>query len=156
MGSDKIRIMDSKYMNTLLERLREEEEMTWQHKTFVRRKAENNRFRQLAIDGYMEPGPDMQDLYQHPVFRCVSLHKRLIALTGVYKKWCNPYFLYLWSSVNRILSRLSKLDNRFTPIYTLPPIIPIEPFLHDDSGKIFKTYPTHVVLSELGNVLTGC
>lgn len=69
MGSDRIRITDPKYMATLLQRLTEEEELTWQKRTRERRKAEHNRFRQLVIDGYTEPTPGMEDLYNHPVFR---------------------------------------------------------------------------------------
>jgi len=69
MGSDRVRITDTKYMATLLDRLEEQERMAWTKRRLGRIKAERNRYRQLAIDGLMEPGPDMQDLYFHPVFR---------------------------------------------------------------------------------------
>jgi hypothetical protein len=69
MGTDRVRITDPKYMNLLLKRLEEEELKAWLKRSKLRKKAERDRFRQLAIEGYMEPGPDMQDLLQHPVFR---------------------------------------------------------------------------------------
>ena len=69
MGTDKIRITDAKYMSTLLERLEQEENEAWLRRTRERKQAERNRFRQLAVEGLMEPTADMEDLYNHPVFR---------------------------------------------------------------------------------------
>jgi hypothetical protein len=69
MGTDRVRITDPKYMATLLKRLEEEEQNQWVKRSKLRKKAERDRFRQLAIDGQMEPGKDMQDLFHHPVFR---------------------------------------------------------------------------------------
>ena len=69
MGTDKIRITDAKYMSTLLERLEQEENEAWLKRTRERKQAERTRFRQLAVEGLMEPTADMEDLYNHPVFR---------------------------------------------------------------------------------------
>lgn len=69
MGSDKIRPTDPKFLSTLGEQLEAEESVAWGSKSTLRKKAEKNRSRQLAIDGLMEPSEEMQDLYNHPVFR---------------------------------------------------------------------------------------
>lgn len=69
MGTDRVRITDAKYMGTLLKRLEEDEQVQWLKRSKLRKQAERNRHRQLAIEGHMEPGPDMMDLYNHPVFR---------------------------------------------------------------------------------------
>jgi len=69
MGTDHVRITDPKYMSTLYKKLLEEEEHVWKRRSRLRKKGERDRYRQLAIDGQMEPGKDMVDLYQHPVFR---------------------------------------------------------------------------------------
>lgn len=69
MGSDRIRITDPKYLSTLVERLEAEEDKSWGSRSRLRKKAEKNRSRQLAIEGLMEPAEDMLDLYEHPVFR---------------------------------------------------------------------------------------
>ena len=69
MGSDRVRITDPKYMSTLLRRLEEDELRIWKKRSRARKKAERERYRQLAIDGHMEPGDDMKDLLDHPVFR---------------------------------------------------------------------------------------
>lgn len=73
MGSDKIRPVDGSYMKTLIQRLEEEEALAWTRKIRLRKKAERERYRQLAIAGLMEPGPGMEDLYNHPVFRFVHI-----------------------------------------------------------------------------------
>jgi len=117
MGTDRVRILDTRYMTQLLERLEAEEKTGWTKRTRRRKNDERNRFRQLAIEGYMEPDPDMQDLYNHPVFR-----------------------------VNRILNRLARLDNDIgmAPPKKVPPITPCEPLVDgDEDGHIFKTYPGH-------------
>lgn len=69
MGSDRVRLTDQKFMATLLERLEGDEHKAWVIRTISRKKAESTRTRQLCIDGLMEPASDMQDLYNHPVFR---------------------------------------------------------------------------------------
>ncbi len=74
-------------MSTLLERLEAQEKREWTKRRFARIKAEEDRFRKLAIEGnsngkllyikiknelvtgLTEPGPEMVDLYKHPVFR---------------------------------------------------------------------------------------
>jgi hypothetical protein len=119
MGTDRVRLTDTKYMSTLLERLEEEERKSWAKRRIGRIKAERNRFRQLAIDGLMDPGPEMQDLLQHPVFR-----------------------------VNRILNRLTTMDNMMTPTpdTKLPPIVEIDPFEDYDDGRSFRDYPGHISL----------
>jgi len=117
MGTDRVRILDAKYMRTLLERLEGEEKKSWTKRTRQRKNDEKNRYRQLAIEGHMEPDADMQDLYNHPVFR-----------------------------VNRILNRLAKLDMDMGATVTLklPPMTPCEPLVDgDENGEIFKTYPGH-------------
>lgn len=73
MGSDRIRITDPKYLSTLVERLEAEESKSWGSRSRLRKKAEKDRSRQLAIEGLMEPAEDMQDLYEHPVFRLKKL-----------------------------------------------------------------------------------
>lgn len=73
MGSDKIRPVDGKFMETLMQRLEEEENIAWERKIKLRKKAERERHRRLAIAGLMDPGPGMEDLYDHPVFRYFSL-----------------------------------------------------------------------------------
>jgi hypothetical protein len=69
MGSDRVKLVDNKFMSTLLERLEEEEQTAWDNRTKQRKKVEKNRSRQLAIEGLMDPSDDMQDLLNHPVFR---------------------------------------------------------------------------------------
>ncbi|XP_035709694.1 uncharacterized protein LOC110852653 isoform X2 [Folsomia candida] len=128
MGTDRVRLTDTKYMATLLERLEEQERQAWTTRRIGRIKAERNRYRKLAIDGLMEPGRDMQDLYKHPVFR-----------------------------VNRVLNRLAKMDHNITltPTDTLPPIVEVDPFMTDNSGGAFKYYPGHSVyegVSEVGDL----
>ncbi|CAL8126712.1 unnamed protein product [Orchesella dallaii] len=122
MGSDRIRPVDGKFMETFIQRLEQEENLAMERKIRLRKKAEHERHRQLAINGLMEPDSGMEDLFNHPVFR-----------------------------VNRILNRLSKLDNSFSsnPAHKqLPPIQQIDPFENDDTGGFFKDYPAHKVLRE--------
>jgi hypothetical protein len=69
MGTDRVRITDPKYMNLLMKKLDEEERKDWIRRSTLRKKVEEDRFRQLAVEGLMEPGPELQDLLQHPVFR---------------------------------------------------------------------------------------
>ncbi|CAL8111516.1 unnamed protein product [Orchesella dallaii] len=122
MGSDKVRLTDTRYMALLLKRLEEEERQTWNKRTRERRKAEHIRFRQLVIDGHADPGVGMQDLYKHPVFR-----------------------------INRILQRLSRLGTNLEAHAKLPPIHPIDPFEEDDTGGVFKSYPGHLSLRNGGD-----
>jgi len=119
MGSDLVRLTDTKYMSTLLERLEEEERRAWTKRRLARIKTERQRFRKLAIDGLTEPGPDMQDLTNHPVFR-----------------------------VNRILNKMAQIDSQMTPTpaVALPPITEVDPFEFDDTGKVFCSYPGHILL----------
>jgi hypothetical protein len=56
-------------MNLLMKKLDEEERKDWIRRSTLRKKVEEDRFRQLAVEGLMEPGPELQDLLQHPVFR---------------------------------------------------------------------------------------
>ncbi|ODN01031.1 hypothetical protein Ocin01_05650 [Orchesella cincta] len=122
MGSDRIRPVDGKFMETFIQRLEQEENFAMERKIRLRKKAEHERHRQLAINGFMEPDAGMEDLYNHPVFR-----------------------------VNRILNRLSKLDNSFSsnPAHKqLPPIQQIDPFENDDTGGYFKEYPAHRMLRD--------
>ncbi|ODM97415.1 hypothetical protein Ocin01_09262 [Orchesella cincta] len=123
MGSDRVRITDPKYLATLVERLEEEEAQGWVTRSRLRKKAEKNRSRQLAIEGLMEPASDMQDLWNHPVFR-----------------------------VNRVLNRLALFDQNMShaagTLHKVPPIHPIEIFADDDqTGRIFKSYPGHRVFA---------
>ncbi|CAG7732683.1 unnamed protein product [Allacma fusca] len=125
MGTDKIRITDAKYMSTLLERLEQEENEAWLKRTRERKQAERNRFRQLVVEGLTEPTPDMEDIYNHPVFR-----------------------------VNRILNRLAKLDTNITltPTKKLPPITPVEPFADSGMGRIRYSYvPSFASGDDLGD-----
>lgn len=69
MGSDRVRITDPKFLSTLTERLEAEEAQVWATRSRKRKKDEKARSRALAIEGLMEPSEDMQDLYEHPVFR---------------------------------------------------------------------------------------
>ncbi|CAL8103038.1 unnamed protein product [Orchesella dallaii] len=122
MGSDRIRITDPKYLATLVERLEEEEAQGWVTRSRLRKKAEKNRSRQLAIEGLMEPASDMQDLWNHPVFR-----------------------------VNRVLNRLALFDQNMShaagTLHKVPPIHPVEIFADDETGSIFKAYPGHRVFA---------
>jgi len=128
MGTDKIRITDAKYMSTLLERLEQEENEAWLKRTRERKQAERNRFRQLVVEGLTEPTPDMEDIYNHPVFR-----------------------------VNRILNRLAKLDTNITltPTKKLPPITPVEPFADGGVGRIRYSYVPSLASGDLGDEDAG-
>lgn len=87
MGSDRVRITDPKYLSTLVERLEAEEAQAWVSRSRLRKKAEKNRSRQLAIEGFMEPTEDMQDLYNHPVFRWVTLRQNIFKLLFISCIW---------------------------------------------------------------------
>lgn len=57
-------------------------------------------------------------------------------------------FMSLNDRVNRILARLDKLNAAITPVCNLPPITPVDPFQYDYSGRVFKTYPGHMLFSK--------
>ena len=69
MGSDKVRLTDTKYMCGLLEKISQEEEKTLLGRTKFRKKEEWERHKGLAVEGLVEPGEGMEDVKDHPVFR---------------------------------------------------------------------------------------
>lgn len=56
-------------MDTLFEKLIEEEAKSVDKATKLRQVAERNRVKKLVIEGLMPPPNDMLELYHHPVFR---------------------------------------------------------------------------------------
>ncbi len=116
MGSDKVNLVDHDWMRQLENRLEDEDNKEWDKRNKRRIKTEFLRYRKLAIDGYMPPTSEMQDIYTHPVYR-----------------------------VNKVLQRLNKFDYNalLEPKSVMPPLTLMDPFKDDDTGAIFKTFSGH-------------
>lgn len=69
MGSYKVQLLDFDWMRNLETRLQGEDSKAWGKKREQRRKAEHERYRRLAIDGLMPPTDEMQDVFDHPIYR---------------------------------------------------------------------------------------
>lgn len=52
--------------------------------------------------------------------------------------------------VNRILNRLNRLNNLPVRTNSLPPIISVDPFRYDESGRVFKSYSGHFAIERPG------
>ncbi|XP_035707201.1 uncharacterized protein LOC118435345 [Folsomia candida] len=129
MGSDKVSLLDHEWMRELEEQLEGEDKKEWLRRNKNRMKVEHMRFRKLAIDGLMPipPTMEMQDIYNHPIYR-----------------------------VNKIMKRLNKFDYSamLNPKTVMPPLTLIDPFKDDESGQSFKSFPGHINLEETASLMS--
>lgn len=73
MGSDQIKLLNQEYMDEFWEGLEGTEKVNWEKHRRGRAKKERERYRKMAIKGYMKPTKDMQDVYQNVEYKYDNL-----------------------------------------------------------------------------------
>jgi hypothetical protein len=69
MHSTKVLLNEPEFIDDLYDKLIHEESKQLRDQSRMRELAEKNRVKKLVIQGDMIPPPDMEYLYDHPVFK---------------------------------------------------------------------------------------